>query len=97
MKVATMKTPGRASGSKRWRWVCWAGGGILLLAIVAYFGIGYYIFDLFTTVHPQCGSIYMKDRKEFTPASFKPSMGGTIGSEPEAMRRVSYFSELPPR
>ena len=66
-----MKTPGRASGSKRWRWVCWAGGGILLLAIVAYFGIGYYIFDLFTTVHPQCGSIYMKDRKEFTPASFK--------------------------
>ena len=43
----------------------------MLLALVAYFGIGYYIYDLFTTVHPRCGSVYMDGRREFTPSSFK--------------------------
>jgi hypothetical protein len=66
-----MKTPGRTAGSNRWRWLYWVAGGILLLALVAYFGIGYYVYDLFTTVHPGCGSVYMEDRREFTPASFK--------------------------
>lgn len=53
------------------RWIFWGAGGILLLAFTAYFGIGYYIYDLFTTVHPKCGSPYMDGRREFTPASFK--------------------------
>ena len=66
-----MKTSVRTAGSTRWRWVYWAAGGALLLALVAYFGIGYYIYDLFTTVHPRCGSVYMDGRREFTPSSFK--------------------------
>lgn len=66
-----MKTPGQAAVSTRWRWLYWVAGGVLLLTLVAYFGIGYYIYDLFTTVHPRCGSPYMDGRREFTPASFK--------------------------
>lgn len=53
------------------RWILWGAGGILLLTIVGYFGIGYYIYDLFTTAHPRCESSYMDGRREFTPASFK--------------------------
>ncbi len=66
-----MKTPERTVVSTRWRWVFGVAGGTLLLALVAYFGIGYYIYDLFTTVHPRCGSVYMDGRREFTPSSFK--------------------------
>lgn len=60
-----------ASPKKQMRWLAWGAGGLIALALVAYFGIGYYIFDLFTTVHPKCGSPYMDGRREFTPASFK--------------------------
>jgi len=48
-----VKTPGRAAVSTRWRWYFWVADGTLLLALVAYFGIGYYIYDLLTTVHPR--------------------------------------------
>ncbi len=56
---------------KKSKWIFWGAGGTLLLAFIAYFGVGYYIYDLFTTVHPHCGSPYMDGRREFTPASFK--------------------------
>jgi len=56
---------------KKTKWIFWGAGGILLLGVVAYFGIGYYVYDLFTTVHPKCGSAYMDGRREFTPSSFQ--------------------------
>lgn len=56
---------------KKAKWILWEAGGILLLGVIAYFGISYYIFDLFTTVHPQCGSEYMDGWREFTPANFR--------------------------
>ena len=66
-----MKTSEGKAGSSRRKWLLWGAGGFLLLAVGAYFGIGYYIFNLFTTVHPKCGSPYMDGRREFTPAAFK--------------------------
>lgn len=55
----------------RLRWFGWTALGVLALGLVVYYGIGYYIYDLFTATHPQCGSVYMDGRREFTPASFK--------------------------
>lgn len=64
-----MKT--RSPKTHRLRWLLGGVGGVAVLALVAYLGIGYYIYDLFTTVHPQCGSQYMDGRRAFTPAAFQ--------------------------
>ena len=52
------------------RWLI-AGGIIVLLAVVAYFGAGYMIYDTLTVVHPRCESKYMDGRRDFTPSYFE--------------------------
>ncbi len=42
-----------------------------LLLVVVYFGFGYYMYNLMTVVHPNCESVYMDGRRDFTPAYFK--------------------------
>ena len=44
---------------------------IMLFAIVAYFALGYYIYDSMTTAHPKCESVYMEGRRDFTPSYFE--------------------------
>lgn len=46
-------------------------GIILLLAVAAYFGFGSYIYNSMSAVHPNCESIYMDGRRDFTPSYFK--------------------------
>ena len=46
-------------------------GIVLLLAIGAYFALGYYIYDSMTTAHPKCESVYMDGRRDFTPSYFE--------------------------
>jgi uncharacterized protein len=59
------------ASSKSFRIVFLGIASILLILFVAYLGLGYYIYDLFTVVHPECGSVYMDGRRDFTPASFE--------------------------
>jgi len=46
-------------------------GIVLLLAVSVYFGLGYYIYNMMTVTHPNCESIYMDGRRDFTPSYFK--------------------------
>ncbi len=46
-------------------------GIVLLLAIGVYFGLGSYIYNMMTVTHPNCESVYMDGRRDFTPANFK--------------------------
>ena len=46
-------------------------GGVLLLAVGIYFALGYYIYNLMTVSHPNCESVYMDGRRDFTPSYFK--------------------------
>ena len=47
------------------------GLGIVLVLVIAYFGFGYYMYNLMTVAHPNCESKYMDGRRDFTPAYFK--------------------------
>lgn len=47
------------------------GLGIVLVLVIAYFGFGYYMYNLMTVAHPNCESKYMDGRRDFTPSYFK--------------------------
>ncbi len=44
---------------------------IMLFGIVAYFALGYYIYNTMTIAHPKCESVYMDGRRDFTPSYFE--------------------------
>ena len=57
--------------NKRLRRIVIAGVVLILLGITAYFGLGYYVYNTLTEVHPRCESVYMDGRRDFTPAYFE--------------------------